>query len=331
MRSIARVALAGLLLLAACRGGSETGGSASAPASNAATSPAVGVFPRRVVDGAGRALVLAAPPRRIVSQTLFTDEVLFAIVDPTRIVGVSTLARDPAYSNVVAQATKLGAPPIHSAEQVMTLHPDLIFVATFSRAEIVATLEQSGAPVYRTSSFDRMEDVRANIRRIGEIVGAETAAAALVDTMDRRLAAVAARRAGLATKPRVLSYDPSGFSAGIGTTFDDIVRAAGGVNVLAEAGIKAFPRISAEQVLAWQPDVIVCGVNRGEREGVLRAFQDNPALAATRAVKAGRVVILDNHALLAVSHYIVDAVEALADALDKMPLDPARGDKGAPR
>jgi iron complex transport system substrate-binding protein len=317
-RGVARFALLAMLLVAACQPGSQSNGATPAtPAAGKPPAASPSAFPRTVVDGAGRTITLSSPPRRIVSQTLATDEVLFSIVDPARIVGVSTLARDPAYSNVVKQATALGAPAITSAEQVLTLRPNLVFVATFSRAEIVALLEQSGAPVYRLAGFDRLEDVKANIRRIGEAVGADAEAARLIATMDQRLAAVATRRARApGPAPRVLSWGPSGFSAGAGSTFDDIVRAAGAVNILATEGIKGFPRISAEQVLAWQPDFIVVGINPGEREAVERALKANPAIAATRAMRTRRLVFLENHSLLAVSQYMVDAVEALAAALE---------------
>ena len=323
MRVVARLALLGLLFLTACRAG-ESGPRDAASAAPRAALPAG--FPREVVDAAGRRLTLAAPPRRIVSQTLGTDELLFAMIDHARIVGVSTLARDPAYSNVVEQATRLGAPAITSAEQVLALRPDLVFVASFSQAELVSLVEQGGAPVYRFANFERLDDIRANIRRLGEVVGAEAEAARIVATMDERLAAVVARRSRRTGQrpPRVLSWSPSGFTAGAGTTFDDIVQAAGAVNVVAAEGLKGFPRLSAEQVLAWQPDAIVVGVNPGERESVLRTLKENPAIAATRAMRSGSVVVIENRALLAVSHYVVDAVEALAAALDAPVTGPER-------
>jgi iron complex transport system substrate-binding protein len=163
--------------------------------------------------------------------------------------------------------------------------------------------------------------VKSNIRRVGEAVGAEAAAEQLVRSMDERLRGVKARRAvATATPPRVLSYSGQGFTAAAGSTWDDIVRAAGAVNVATAAGLKGFPQISAEQVLAWQPDYVVLGVNPGENEAELQRLRANPAIAATRAMKAGRVIFIPNRALLSVSHHLVDAVEALASALDRLPV-----------
>lgn len=286
------------------------------PAAGARDASAVAGFPRRVVDASGHVIVLQAPPRRIVSQTLGTDEMLFAMVDRARVAGVSTLARDPAYSSIAAEVSATSLPAITTSEQVIALRPDLVFVATFSRAELVEVLRASGAPVYRFGNFDRLSDVRANVLRLGEAVGSEAAAEKMVAAMDRRLAAIKARRAhAQSSPPRVLSYT-GGFTAGASTTFDDIVRNSIAVNVAAEQGLKGFPKISAEQVLRWQPDFLVAGVGPGEGPALLRRLRDDPAIAATRAMKAGRVILIDNRALLSVSHHVVDAVDALAAALE---------------
>jgi iron complex transport system substrate-binding protein len=286
------------------------------PGPGTAPAAAAGIdgFPRTVIDGAGRSIRLAAKPVRIVSQTLASDEMLFAIVAPERLVGLSTLARDPKYSNVVAEAATHPAPSIESAEDVVRLRPDLVFVATYSRAEVAETLEATGAPVYRLANFDDLDGVMANVERLGEAVGEPEAAARVVADMRRRLAAVEARRAGK-PRPRVLSFS-GGFTAGRGTSFDDIVRRAGGVNEAAARGLEQFPKLSPEQVLAWNPDVLVAGALPGEAEAVRRRLATAPGPAGTTAGRRGQIVIIEMRKLLAVSQYVVEAVETLAGELD---------------
>jgi iron complex transport system substrate-binding protein len=279
-----------------------------------------GGFPRTVRDGSGAVIRLEAPPRRIVSQTLATDEILFALGAQSRLVGVSSLAQDAAYSNVVAEAAASGVPSVNDAEQILRLTPDLVFVASYSRAEVVRLLGASGAPVYRFANFDRLEDIEANIRRVGEAIGDEAAAERLVATMRDRLRRIAARHSSAAgARQRVLSYSPSGFTAGTNTLFDDIVRHAGGLNVAAEQGLTGFPRIGAEQVLAWDPDYLVAGFSRDQKTMVRARLLANPAVASTRAARADCIVLVDNRALLSTSHHIVDAIENLARVLDERP------------
>ena len=114
---------------------------------------------------------------------------------------------------------------------------------------------------------------------------------------------------------RVLSYS-GGFSAGRGTTFDDIVRRANAVNEAAARGIDKFPRLSEEQVLAWNPDVLVAGALPGEKEQVRQRLLNGPGIGQTTAARRGQIVVIDTRLLLAVSPHVVDAVEQLADSLD---------------
>ena len=78
---------------------------------------------------------------------------------PERLVGLSSLSRDPKYSNVVAEASGHPAPSIESAEDILRLKPDLIFVASYSRAETVQVLESTGAPVYRLANLDDLDGI----------------------------------------------------------------------------------------------------------------------------------------------------------------------------
>jgi len=286
----------------------------SRPASGAATAAAAPGFPRTVTDGAGRSLRLATRPMRIVSQTLGSDEILFPMVAPERLVGLSSLSRDPKYSNVIAEATRHPAPSIESPEDMLRLKPDLIIVATYSRAETVQVLESTGAPVYRLANFDDLEGVMASIRGVGAAVGEEAAAERIVDDMRRRLAAVAARRAGR-PQPRVLSYS-GGFTAGRGTTFDDMVRRAGGINEAAARGIEKFPHVSEEQVLAWNPDVLVAGYLPGEEDSVRRRLTTGAGVGQTTAARRNQIVLIPTPRFLAVSQHVVDAVEQLASSFD---------------
>jgi iron complex transport system substrate-binding protein len=295
-----------VLALSACR--------QPAPPSSGAVLPPPTPFPRTLQDALGNTLTIPAPPQRIISQTLGTDEILFAICPPSRIVGVSTLARDETYSNTVQQARASSAPAITDAEQVLRLKPDLIFVASYSRAEVVEVLRASHAPIFRFANFDRIDDMKANVRIVGRAIGEDAAAEALVADMERRLA-VLATRVKPGPRPRVMSYSDNGFTAGANTLFNDVIRAAGGDNVPAEKGINGFARISGEQVLQWNPDVIVSGARPGQDQAVRDSLLRNPAVAATRAGREGRIITMPAREFEAASQHVVNAAETLSAAL----------------
>lgn len=273
-------------------------------------------FPRQVTDGSGRPLTIEARPRRIVSQTLGTDEILLAICSPERIAGLGKFALNPKYSNVVEQARAAGSPLVQNTEEILQLKPDIVFVASYSRAEIVEQLQSAGARVFRLADFGRIEDIKQNIRAVGRATGDDERAEALVAQMERELEGVRARiSAAGRRRPRVMSYSPSGSTAGANTLFDDIMHAVGATNVVAENGVEGFRKVSAEQVVEWQPDFIVLGADADKFEETRQQLLANPAVAATEAARAGRIIVIENRSLLTVSHNVVSLVKTLAERL----------------
>ena len=261
-------------------------------------------------------VTIDARPQRIVSQTLGTDEIVLALCSPERIVGLGKFALDPKYSNVVEQARAAGAPVVQNTEEILQLKPDLVFVASYSRAEIVEQLQSAGARVFRLANFDRLEDIKQNIRVIGQATGDDERAEALVAQMERELDAIRARVSAAGNKrPRVMSYSPSGSTAGANTLFDEILRTVGATNVVAENGVEGFRKVSAEQVAEWQPDFIVVGADASKFEETRQQLLANPAVAATKATRAGRIIVIENRSFLTVSHNVVNLVRTLAEAL----------------
>lgn len=301
--------LAAVLWLSAC----ADHGNEQTPAPPA--QKADGGFPRSVRDGSGALVTLKAPPTRIVSQTLGTDEILWEICSHARLAGISQISREPKYSVLADDIKAAGIAAIVNAEEILQLQPDLIFVASFSRAETVQSLQASGAPVFRFANYDSLADIQQNIRLVGQAIGAEAEAEKLVARMNTELAAVKARIPANAPPPRVLSYSLSGNTAGAQTLFDSIVRAAGAVNVAAEKGLNGFPKIGPEQIVEWQPDYLLAGAEETKGEQTRQQLLTHPVIATTKAGRAGHVIVLDARYLLSVSQFITRAVSELADAL----------------
>ncbi|MBC7796336.1 MAG: ABC transporter substrate-binding protein, partial [Pyrinomonadaceae bacterium] len=201
-------------------------------------------FPRELRDGDNQVFVVQTKPNRIVSQTLGTDEILLTICEPERVVALSNLAEDANYSNIVEKAREIPNRVTQGAEQILQLSPDLIFVANYSRAEVVELLKASKAPVFRFTNFTSIEDIKNNIRTVGFATGCDAGAETLLQKFNDDLAAIKLKIPANQKPPRVMSFG-GGYTAGSKTTFNDIVRSAGAVNVSAEKGIDGFGKISA--------------------------------------------------------------------------------------
>ena len=274
-----------------------------------------GSFPRNLKTSDGE-VVIPTWPRRVVSQTLFTDEVLLAICSPDRIAGIHAFALSPQYSNCIPEAKKIADRVVEGAEAIVALAPDLVFVSSHSRAEIVDQLRTgSGCAIVRFSRFGSLEDIRGNIIDVGYTIGEEEAARELVREMDKRIAAAVACIPPASESPGVVSYGTSSSTAGEGTLFDDIVRTIGAHNLAAEHGVKWFGQVGVEQIGSWDPDAIICGAGPEAIEITRKQMLENPVFAATKAGRNGRIIVLENRLFLAASHHVAGFVEALVDEL----------------
>ncbi|MDM8560392.1 ABC transporter substrate-binding protein [Candidatus Parabeggiatoa sp. HSG14] len=274
-------------------------------------------FPRQLKDATGNTLIIPKRPQRIVSQTLGTDEILLALCPANRIVAVSTLALNEKYSNVVEKARTIPGQTTLNVEHILDLNPDLIFVASYNQAETIELLQTTGAPVFRFANFNRIDDIKNNIKTIGYAIGEDKRVAALITKMEEEIKAIRVNFSPLNTQPpRVMLYDQWHYTAGSNTLFDDMLQVLGAINVAANQGIKGHIKISDEQIIEWQPDFIVTGSHYDKFEEVRRQLRENPTIAVSNVgKKSGRIIVIDNRHLTAVSQYIIYGIRALAQDL----------------
>ena len=69
-------------------------------------------FPRSLRDGSGDEVTLKTRPRRIVSQTLGTDEILWAICPRERIAGITKIGLAPKYCPIADELRAAGITPL---------------------------------------------------------------------------------------------------------------------------------------------------------------------------------------------------------------------------
>jgi iron complex transport system substrate-binding protein len=279
-------------------------------------------FPKVLIDQTGRRVVLPQKPTRIVSVTLATDEMLLALVEPSRLLGVTYLAVDERISNMPQEAAVVPHKVRADPEQIISLQPDLVFVASYLRGEFIRLLQASGLVLFQMQEYDSIAEVQQNIRLIGQVVGEEARAEALVAGMQARLQALGEQLRPIGARPRVLYWGSHGYTAGRMTSMDDLITYAGGENLAATYGLIGPANLSAEQVLAMDPQVIVSGsLDQGAQRGLPAALM-HPALQGTDAVQHGRVYTIPSRYLVTISQFIVDGVEAFARVLHGTALGP---------
>jgi iron complex transport system substrate-binding protein len=158
-----------------------------------------------------------------------------------------------------------------------------------------------------------LQELFAAFTTIGQEVGREAEAQALVASIRRRFSQVAEALKG-EPRPRVLvvvGRSPSLVAAGRGTFLDELISLAAGANIVADSELP-YPSVSLETVLLRQPEVIVeCSGSMAGKdltEEARRAWSRWPTLPA---VRSGRVFVSTSDALLRPGPRVAEALDEL--------------------
>ena len=269
------------------------------------------------------ALVLLAlanqvsPPRRIVSLIPAVTEMIFAIGDGQRLVGVTSYDHFPPEVSRIARVGGLLDPDV---ERILALRPDLVIVYN-TQVELKQRLDRAGIGSY-SYEHRALPDVTATLRAIGARIGSADRANAAAAGIERAIAAIRSNLSG-APHPRtmlVFERDPSSLrniyaSGGYGF-LHDMLEAAGGRNVFDDVKQQSV-EVTTEIALARQPDVIIeLWYGDGVRALDLpRRQQAWNALGSVPAVRNHRVYELVGDEFVVPGPRVVDATRRLARTL----------------
>lgn len=297
--------------LAACAGTPPRAGGPAAPAATApvAEAPAPAPYPLEVTDDLDRQVVIPAMPRRIVSISPTATEILFAIGAGDRVVAVDDASNFPA---AVAGLPRVGSLDKPSLETIVELEPDLVVVSGLSR-KMVPDLEAQGLTVVLLNPED-VDAVGRSIALAGRIAGRDAAALRVVADIAGRLDEVGRRVAPVPAANRVrvfheVWHEPL-MTAGPGSFIDDLIRRAGGVNILGDAGT-AWPAVSLEVVVDRDPQVITTPF---PEQFELMHTGARPGWENITAVREQRVYLVDTDLIARAGPRVAEAVELLAQA-----------------
>jgi len=249
----------------------------------AATATAkTGAAGRHVVDPTGRAMQAPADPQRVVALAPSVTEIIYALQQQERLVGVTRFSNYPAAAQ---QLPQVGSYVHLDVERIVSLQPDLcIAVKDGNPVAVVEQLLAVGVPVFAVDPVD-LERVMQSVTAIGGLLNAEQRARAVVTDMQSRMAAVRARISQTDRRPKVffqIGISPI-VSVGDNTFINTLITMAGGVN--AAAGRAPYPRFSREQVIAMAPEVMVISsmARQAVFEQVKAEWMQWPAIPAVRA------------------------------------------------
>ena len=205
----------------------------------------------------------AIGPRRIVCLTEEPTEVLYALGEQDRIVGISGFTVRPPRAR--REKPKVSAFTSARIDEILELQPDFVVGFSDIQADIAAELVRRGVEVW-ISNHRSVDGIVDYVRRLGALVGVPERANDYADGLQRGLDAIAAESAKLPRRPKVYfeEWDEPPIT-GI-RWVAELVRIAGGDDIFPERALQplAKGRIleDASEVVRRAPDIILgswCG------------------------------------------------------------------------
>lgn len=252
-----------------------------------------------VTDSLGRRVTVPAGIRRVISLEPEITRLIVALGAERSLVGVDYFLEhhDHLFAEVFPKGREL---PVVSnqgqdlnCELALKLAPDIVFCSPSETGMTEAVEAKLRVPVLALASIGRFDALLYELRLLGRVLGCKERADALEKSFRDRIAAIRDAAAAGGVRPRVYLS----FWGDLGRTpvYYQPVEAAGGRNVasglLPQALGSPGATVSIEQLLAWDPDVILVqgSYPPGERRVTVAGILADPRLGSLKAVRTKRV------------------------------------------
>jgi iron complex transport system substrate-binding protein len=227
---------------------------------------------------------MSAYPQRIVCMTEEPTEVLYALGEEHRIVGISGFTVRPAQAR--RDKPRISAFTSAKIDAILALQPDLAIGFSDIQADIAQALIKRGVEVW-ISNHRSVEGILGYVLRLGAMVGAETKAQRFVARLEQHLDHVRDAAAGLPRRPKVYfeEWDDPPISAI--RWVSELIAIAGGDDIFPERAAASLARdriiVDPNDVVWRAPDLIIgswCGKKFRPEKVAARAGWD--AIPAVR-------------------------------------------------
>ncbi len=196
-------------------------------------------------------------PQRIVCLTEEPTEVLYALGEQHRIVGISGFTVRPAKAR--KEKPKVSAFTSAKIDEILKLKPDFVVGFSDIQSEIAAALIKHGVEVW-ISNHRSVQGILDYIRRLGALVGVADKANSYADELEKNLEQIGLQASRLKQRPKVYFEEwDEPLISGIQWVCE-LIRIAGGDDILPERAEKSLAKdrimANGDEVIARNPDII---------------------------------------------------------------------------
>lgn len=229
------------------------------------------------------ALDAGGRPGRIVCLTEEPTELLYALGEERRIVGISGFTVRPPRAR--QEKPRVSAFTSAKVDRILALRPDLAIGFSDMQADIAQALVKAGVEVW-IANHRSVAGILGYVRRLGALVGAAQRAEAYAAELEARVRAVREAAARLPRRPRVYFEEWDAPQISAIRWVSELIGIAGGDDIFPERAAAPLgrDRIVADPlaVVARRPDIIIgswCGKKfRPEAVASRPGWQDVPAV-----------------------------------------------------
>lgn len=272
-------------------------------------------FPVAIVDDFDREITMEEKPERIISLAPSMTELLFALGLEDEVVGVTTLVD---YPEKAMLKEKIGTIVEPSVEKIISLKPDLVLAAAINKEETIIQLRQLGIKIAGFNPHNIKESIEL-IKRIGRITGQQETARVITTELTDSLTQIeqlVAKELQDRQRPKVFYeiWNNPLYTAGSDTFIDDIINMAGGINIGSKA-VGAWPQYSLEMLILEDPDVYIASPHSSSQTITVETIKNRDNYQGIKAVRNGRVYIVDQDVVSRPSPRIIDALMEFVRAI----------------
>jgi iron complex transport system substrate-binding protein len=254
-------------------------------------------------------------PTRIVSLSPNLTQVIYALGDLDRVVGVTVYDEFPPE---VTELPKIGGWINPNYEAIVELKPDIVVLMKDQDISFGDNLRSLGLTTFIAKSNDSIADIIQTVTDLGEMLGKTEEAQKLTSYIKANLYEIQEKTKNAEKKSVliVVGRNPGTlediYVIGTNNYINELIELVGGVNVVKNE--RNALKITKEAIYSFNPDVII-EINhlKKDREAEILAIWSS--LDQVEAVKDNQVYVLSSKVLLHPSQRIVDGAHTLSDIL----------------
>lgn len=245
-------------------------------------------------------------------------EIICALGYESSLVGADTTSR---YPLSVRHLPSVGYARHLSLEGVLALAPKQVIVGhDAGPLAVLSRLREAGVLVSRVEDGHTLDALISRVKQIGQLLQCDEKVQALIEKLNVEWDALRQTLALPARTIRVmfiLAQTPSQtLVAGTDTGADAMLKHAGLQNAF--SGVRGYRPVSAEAIIAAQPDLVVLtqpdALTAGDGSNSRSLIHQFKGLSATPAARPGRWLVFDTMFLLSFGPRLPDAILTLRRA-----------------